>query len=72
MALEVKRKEKESSQSLARRFSKRLKQSGILFRARKRMYKRRKKSKQMRKRAALRREEIKKEYKKLRKLGRAR
>jgi len=38
MSLEVKRKEKESSQNLVRRFAKRLQQSGILVRARKNQF----------------------------------
>ncbi|MFQ6049846.1 MAG: hypothetical protein ACE5J0_02280 [Candidatus Paceibacterales bacterium] len=69
MALEVKKRERESSQSLVRRFRKRVKQSGILVRARKRKFRERKKSKEMRKRAALRREEIKREYERIKKLG---
>jgi len=69
MALEIKKQEKESSQGLARRFSKRVKLSGILLRARKGRFRDRIKSRQMRKRSALRREELKKEYEKLQKLG---
>jgi len=55
---------------LIRRFTKRLQQSGILLRARRVRFRQRSKSRQMEKRAALRREEIKKEYEKLKKLGR--
>ncbi len=69
MGLEVKRQDKESSQGLIRRFTKKLKQSGILVRVRKTRYKDKPKSRQMKKRAALRREETKKEYEKLSKLG---
>jgi len=69
MALEIKRKEKETSQSLIRRFSKRIRQSGILVQARKTRFRERPKSRQLKKRAALRREEMKKEYEKLKKLG---
>ena len=69
MVLQVKRKEKESSQGLVRRFARRVKQSGLLLRARKKRYKKREKSKQLKKRAALRREEKKEEYKRLKKLG---
>jgi hypothetical protein len=69
MALKVNKKEKESSQSLVRRFSKRLKKSGILLRARKLRFKKRKKSNQLKKRAALRREEKRKEYERMKKLG---
>ena len=69
MALEVKRKERENPQSLVRRFTKRVQQSGILLRARKIRFKRREKSKDQRKKTALRREEMKKEYEELEKLG---
>jgi len=69
MALEIIKKERETSQGLVRRFSRRVKQSGILRRARKRKYKQRKKSRQLKNRAALRREEKKKEYQKKKKLG---
>jgi hypothetical protein len=69
MALEVKRKERENPQSLVRRFTKRVQQSGILLRARRGRFKRREKSKDQRKKTALRREEMKKEYEELEKLG---
>ena len=69
MPLEIKKKEREPSHNLVRRFNKRLKRSGILIRARKKVYRQRRKSKQLKKRAALRREEKKKEYEKLEKLG---
>jgi len=69
MALEVKKKEKESSQSLVRRFTRRIQQSGILLRARKTRFRKREKSKDMKREAALRREEMKKEYERLEKLG---
>jgi len=69
MPLEVRKKEKETPQSLIRRFTRRVQQSGLLFRARKIRFRERGKSRQMKKRAALRREEIKKEYEKLKKLG---
>jgi hypothetical protein len=69
MVLEVKKQEREPSQSLARRFQKRVQQSGLLLRVRKSRFKARTKSEQMKKRAALRREELKKKYEKLKKLG---
>ncbi len=69
MALEIKKYQRENPQSLARRFAKRMQQSGILLRARKNRFKERPKSRQAKKRAALRREELKKEYQKLKKLG---
>lgn len=68
-AIEVKKQEKETTQSLIRRFTKRVQQSGVLIQARKIRFKKRRKSEQMKKRAALRREELKKEYEKLKKLG---
>lgn len=69
MVLEVKKQERESSQGLVRRFGRRMQQSGILIRARKNRFKKRPKSHQAKKKAALRREELKKEYQKLKKLG---
>ena len=69
MGLEVKKTERETSQSLIRRFTKKVKQSGILLRARKSRFHQRSKSRQMKKRTALRREKLKKEYEKLKKLG---
>jgi len=67
--LEIKKESRENPQSLARRFTKRVQQSGILLQARKGISRKRPKSRQAKKRAALRREELKKEYQKLRKLG---
>ena len=72
MPLEVKKHPKESSQSLIRRFTKNIQRSGILVRARKIQFKQRKKSEELKKRAALRREELKKKYEKLAKLGKIR
>jgi hypothetical protein len=69
MPLEIKKQNRESSQSLVRRFQRRIQQSGLLFRARKIRFRDKKKSEQLKKRGALRREELKKEYKKLKKLG---
>lgn len=69
MPLEVKKKERETSQSLARRFAKSIQQSGILLRARKTRFKQKEKSRDMKRKAALRREETKKEEEKLKKLG---
>ncbi len=70
MPLEAKRSsEQESSQSLIRRFSKKIKKSGILLEARKKAYKKRSLSPQLKKRAALRREKLKKEYQTMAKMG---
>lgn len=72
MTLEVKKQAGETPQALIRRFNRRLQRSGVLLRARKVKFRDRKKSKQMKKRAALRREELKKEYEMLKKLGKSR
>jgi len=69
MALEIKKEGRETSQSLVRRFSRRMKQSGILLRARRSRFWEKDKSPQMKKRSALRREQLKNEYEKLEKLG---
>lgn len=69
MGLEIKKQERETSQGLIRRFSKSVQKSGILVRARKIQFKRRDKSENMKRKAALKREELKKEYEKLKKLG---
>jgi len=69
MALKIHRRGKESSHSLIRRFTKGIKKSGILARKRKIRFKQRKKSEEAKRRAALRREELKKEYERLRKMG---
>ena len=72
MPLEVKKQNRETSQNLIRRFTRGIQQSGILLRARSARFKKREKSEQMKKRAALRREEKKREYEKLKKLGKIR
>ena len=69
MVLEVKKQPTESSQSLVRRFTRGIQQSGVLFGVRKRQFRHRPKSRQARRKAALRREEARKEYEKLRKMG---
>ncbi len=69
MVLEVKKQERESPQSLVRRFTRSVQESGILLRARKTRFHNRPKSDRTKKRAALRKEELKKEYERLKKLG---
>jgi hypothetical protein len=69
MPLEVRKKDRETTQSLIRRFTKNVKQSGILLQARKIKFKRREKSDTARKRAALRKVMLKKEYEKMEKMG---
>lgn len=71
MTLEIKKQNREPGQILVRRFARRIKQSGILLRARSNRFRHRKKSRQAKKRAALRREELRKEYLKLKKLGKS-
>jgi len=72
MALEIRKKERETSQNLVRRFTRSVQQSGILVRARKTRFRVRKKSDDMQKKAALRRMKMKKEYEILKKLGKER
>jgi ribosomal protein S21 len=69
MAIEVKRREKESLQSLLKRFTRAVKRSGILIKARERMFKDRNLSKEKKKRKALRRELMRRYYERLKKLG---
>jgi len=69
MPLEIKKQDRETSQNLVRRFSRRMKQSGILLTARKLKSLERKKSRQMKKRSALRREQLRKEYELAEKMG---
>ena len=69
MPLEVQKQGRETSQSLVRRFSKKVKQSGILLQAKKNRFQEKPKSKQSKKRSALRREQLKKEYEILEKMG---
>jgi len=69
MAIEVRKKERETSQNLIRRFGRSVKQSGILVRARKLRFRVRGKSDDMKKRAALRRIEMEKNYERLKKMG---
>jgi len=69
MPLEVKKKEKENTQSLIRRFAKAIKKSGILKEARKRKFFQRPLSQKAKKNAALRRVKLKKEFERKEKLG---
>jgi ribosomal protein S21 len=69
MGIEIKKEKGESISSLIKRFAKAVQQSGILIRARERQYRDRNISEEKKKRSALRREEMKKKYEKLKKLG---
>jgi len=62
MALEVRKKERENSQNLIHRFTKAVRQSGILLEKRSRQFYKRTQSDLKNKRSALRREESRKEY----------
>ncbi len=69
--MKIERQSKETPQSLVYRFTKAVQKSGLLVEARKRRFEERKKSDNLQKRAALLREEKRREYEKLKKLGKA-
>lgn len=69
MPITVRKKEKESVQSLLRRFSRRIQQSGVLVRARRGRFYVPPITKRQKKLSALRRGQIQKEREKLYKLG---
>ena len=69
MAVEVRKKEKETTASLLRRFSRRVQQSGVLLRARRARFYEPTKSKRQKRIDALRRSIMQKEREKLIKLG---
>ncbi|MBI4217371.1 MAG: 30S ribosomal protein S21 [Parcubacteria group bacterium] len=62
MKFEIKKQERETTLSLIRRFTRRVRESGVLNRARRGRFYVRNKSQTARKRSALRRIEAKKEY----------
>jgi ribosomal protein S21 len=67
--IEVKKKEKETSESLIRRFSRRVQQSGVLVHARKSRFRKDEKNKREKRVEALYKIKIRKEIDKLKKLG---
>jgi hypothetical protein len=69
MAVEVKRKEKETSQNLVHRFTKVVRQSGILLEVRGKQFHKRAKSALAKKRSALRKVELRAERRKQDKLS---
>ena len=69
MALEVRKKDRETSQNLVHRFTKVVRQSGILLEIRSKQFHKRPKSALAKKRSALRRVELKAEKKRLDKLS---
>ena len=69
MAFEILKHERETNQSLIRRFTKRLRDSGILVGVKKSTFHQREKSKQMQRGLTLRRLEKQKEFERAFKLG---
>jgi ribosomal protein S21 len=67
--IEVKKKDKETSESLIRRFSRRVQQSGVLMRARKSRFRADEKSKREKRLEALYKNKLRKEIGKLKKMG---
>ncbi len=67
--IEVRKKDKESSENLIRRFTRRVQQSGVLMHVRKTRFKKDEKSKREKREEALYKIKIRKEIEKLKKLG---
>jgi DNA-binding transcriptional regulator YhcF (GntR family) len=67
--IEVKRKDKETSESLIRRFSRRVQQSGILVHARKSRFRTDEKSKREMREGAMYKAQVKKVVDRLKKMG---
>ena len=69
MAFEINKQERETNQSLIRRFTKRLRDSGILVGVKRASFHTKEKSKQVQRKTALRRLEKQREYQRALKLG---
>jgi len=69
MSFEIKKQEKETNQTLIRRFTKRLRNSGILIMAKKSTFHKREKSGQIQRRVTLRKIQKRADYEKAWKLG---
>jgi ribosomal protein S21 len=67
--IEVKKKDRETSESLIRRFSRRIQQSGVLMQVRRSRFKKDEKSKTKKREEALYKIKIRKEIEKLKKMG---
>lgn len=67
--VEVKKKDGETNESLLRRFSRKIQQSGILIRARRLRFYERTKSRNLQRKSALKRAELREEREELKKLG---
>lgn len=70
--LKVEKRERENSRQLVGRFIRSLRKSGLVYRAKKSRYTQKPLSDQLKKRAALRKEDLKKKYERLEKLGKTR
>lgn len=66
--IQVKKKDNETSESLIRRFSRRIQQSGVLMQARKKRFNAKRKSKKQKRDDALYKVRIRKEINKLKKI----
>jgi ribosomal protein S21 len=69
MSIKVQKKERETTQSLLRRFTKSVRQSGLLLRVRRNRFFQRNKSDDLKKKTALKREDLRKLYEEKKKLG---
>lgn len=69
MSVEVRRKPRESTSAMLRRFTRKVQLSGVLLSARKARFQKRKRSRSLRKKDALYREKVKKERERKDKLG---
>ncbi len=67
--IKIYKNDKENSQQVVRRFSKIMKKSGILRKAKANRFFQRAQSEQLKKRSAIKKEELREKYKRLRKLG---
>jgi ribosomal protein S21 len=67
--IEVKRKDRETTESLIRRFSRRIQQSGVLMQVRRSRFRKDEKSKTKKREEALYKIKIRKEIDKLKKMG---
>lgn len=69
MTIEVRKKDRESTGSLLRRFSRRVQQSGVLLQARRGRFYSKNKTKRQQKESALRREALRRQRTQMMKLG---
>lgn len=67
--IEVKKKDRESSESLIRRFSRRVQQSGVLVQARRSRFRAEEKTKREMRQGAMYKEKVKKIVSRLKKMG---